>query len=443
MTYLLGVLVLLVGVSVSIGLHELGHMLTAKRFGVRVSQYMVGFGPTVWSRKRGETEYGVKAFPLGGYVRLIGMIPPADEVKPIHGRGWASRLIEDTRAAATEEIEPGEEHRAFYRLAWWKRVIVMATGPVTNLALAVVIFTGIGVFYGAPTAIPTVASIQECVLPAGVDRDCAVTDPATAAALSDLRAGDQIVSADGATVTEWEPLRDYIRDHAGVPLELGVIRDGAEMTISLTPTVADRIVVDDQGSIIYDANGDPLTVQVGYIGVQPRQVIVRQGVFFGATQVGSYLNVTAHSLVHTPSLVYHSARVALGMEERDPNGLLSIVGVGRIAGEIGAADLEGYSMGARAADWLGLVAMLNLALFIFNMIPLLPLDGGHVAGGVWQGVKNGWVRSKNRSVVGAPLRARPVDLARMMPATYVMFVLLIGLGILLMYVDVVAPISLG
>jgi len=443
MTFLVGVLVLLVGVSVSIALHELGHMLPAKLFGVRVSQYMVGFGPTVWSRKRGETEYGIKAFPLGGYVRLVGMIPPADEVKPVRGTGWAAQIIEDTRATAIEEIVPGEEHRAFYRLVWWKRVIVMSGGAFVNLLLALVIFTGIGVGYGAPTVVPTVASVVDCILPPGVDRDCTAADTPTAASLSDLQAGDTIVSVDGQAVTEWAPVATFIREHAGVPVVLAVIRDGTEVTITVTPTVADRYATDSNGFIVYDDNGDPVTTEVGFLGVQPTQVVARQGIFYGATQVGEYLNVAGRSMLHLPNLVYHATRTALGLEARDPNGLMSIVGVGRIAGEIGAADIAGYSMWARMADWLGLVAMLNLALFMFNLIPLLPLDGGHVAGGLWQGVKDAWIRRQNRVLVGAPLRSRPVDLARMMPATYVMFILLVGLGILLMYVDLVSPITLG
>ncbi len=443
MAYALGVIILVLGVTVSIALHEVGHMLPAKRFGVRVSQYMVGFGPTLWSRKRGETEYGVKAVPLGGYVRLVGMIPPADEVKPVRGPGWASRLIEDTRATAVEEIAPGEEHRAFYRLAWWKRVIVMSGGPVMNLVIALAIFTGIGVFYGAPTVVPTVASVQECVLPPGVDRACTAADPASAASLVDLQSGDRIVAIDGVAVKEWAPLRDIIRERAGKPVVLSVMRNGVETTVTVTPTAADSYLYDTLGNKILDANGDPVIVRVGFLGVQPTQVVIRQGPLYGATVVGRYLDTTGRSLVHLPTLVYHSTRVAFGLETRDPNGLMSIVGVGRIAGEIGAAKIEGYSLWARAADWLGLVAMLNLALFVFNMIPLLPLDGGHVAGGVWQGVKNAWVRRQNRYHVGAPLRPRPVDLARMMPATYVMFVLLMGLGFLLMYVDLVSPISLG
>src|SRR5665811_1034338 len=135
----LGIAFLVVGLIVSIALHEVGHMVPAKRFGVKVSEYFVGFGPTMWSRKRGETEYGVKAFPLGGYVRLVGMVPPGDVVKPVKVHGWMRDLIDDARASS--EVEIGDDRdRAFYRLSWWKKAVVMFGGPAVNLAIAALLF---------------------------------------------------------------------------------------------------------------------------------------------------------------------------------------------------------------------------------------------------------------------------------------------------------------
>ncbi|MBN9376111.1 MAG: site-2 protease family protein, partial [Cellulomonas sp.] len=154
MAYLVGVLILVVVLLASIGLHELGHMVPAKKFGVRVGQYMIGFGPTVWSRTRGETEYGLKAIPLGGYVRLAGMYPPARAVgDPPADGGWAIRLAADAREASAEEIPAGEEERAFYRLSTPKKLVVMLGGPVMNLVIAAVLlaiaYVGIGI--PAPT----------------------------------------------------------------------------------------------------------------------------------------------------------------------------------------------------------------------------------------------------------------------------------------------------
>ncbi len=139
---------------------------------------------------------------------------------------------------------------------------------------------------------------------------------------------------------------------------------------------------------------------------------------------------------HLPEYVYHAGRTAFGLEQRDPQGLMSVVGVGQIAGDIASVDLNGYTFGDRISDLLGLVAALNLALFVFNMIPLLPLDGGHVVSALWQAVKNGWAR------VRALPRPAPVDVARMMPIAYGVFALLLGMGLLLMYVDIVDPIKI-
>src|ERR671920_1341256 len=144
LTYTLGVLLFVVGVAVSVGLHELGHMIPGKGFGVKVTQYFVGFGRTIWSRQRGETEYGVKAVPLGGYVKLIGMLPPAsgDESAKVRSSntGMLSQMVSDARRAESELIEPGDEKRLFYLLPWWKKVIVMGSGVATNLVLAFVLF---------------------------------------------------------------------------------------------------------------------------------------------------------------------------------------------------------------------------------------------------------------------------------------------------------------
>ena len=133
LAFILGVLFMATGIAVSIALHEVGHLVPAKRFGVRVTQYMVGFGPTMWSRRRGETEYGVKAIPLGGYIRMIGMFPPRKGDDPgtvrVSSTGRFSQLVDEARAASLEEVRPGDENRVFYKLSVPKKVIVMLGGP--------------------------------------------------------------------------------------------------------------------------------------------------------------------------------------------------------------------------------------------------------------------------------------------------------------------------
>src|SRR3954463_6186759 len=161
----LGIVVFAVGLLISIAWHELGHLSTAKLFGIRVPQYMVGFGPTIWSRKKGDTEYGVKAVPLGGYIRMIGMFPPCPDGR-IEARSTSPfrGMIEDARSAAFEELQPGDETRLFYTRKPWKRVIVMFAGPFMNLILAVVIFLGVMMSFGVNTQTTNVGTVSQCVV---------------------------------------------------------------------------------------------------------------------------------------------------------------------------------------------------------------------------------------------------------------------------------------
>ncbi|MDN4473594.1 M50 family metallopeptidase [Demequina zhanjiangensis] len=436
MEFLIGVLVLVVGLLVSIALHELGHMIPAKRFGVLVSEYFVGFGPRLWSRRRGETEYGIKAIPLGGYVRLVGMVPPASAVKPVRIGGWAGRLIEDTRAQAEEEIPAGQDHRAFYHLTWWRKAIVMLGGPLVNLVLAILIFTAVLSFVGLPTQTLQVASVVQCVPAAGTS-ECTADDPAAPAAAAGIEAGDVFVSADGVALDEWTDLTAYVASHPGEEIALVVDRGGELVDLTVTPASRTVYAADDEGEPLLDAAGEPVTEEIGYLGVYSLTEAQQQPVWSGAELTWQYLGQTMGVIIDLPAQVYHVGRAAVGLEERTADSVIGVVGVGRISGEIASADVDGYSMGERMADMLMLLGGLNLALFAFNMIPLVPLDGGHVASALWQGIKNGWARLRGAA------RPRPVDVARMMPVAYGVFALLLVMGAVLVYADIVAPVTIA
>jgi len=431
--YTLGVVIFVVGIMISIALHEVGHMLPAKRFGVRVSQFMVGFGKTLWSRQRGETEYGFKAIPLGGYVRMVGMIPPAHEVKEVHGTGWSSRLIADTRDASIEEVHQGEEHRAFYRLAWWKKVIVMSGGPIMNLIIAAVLFTVIFSAIGGPRTVPTVAAVVPCALES-IDVDCAAGDPASAAASAGLMEGDVITAIDGATIATWPELSTAMRAANGVPTEVELLRGDQTLTVTVTPTSRDYYTFDAAGDVVYDAAGQPVLAPSGFFGMQPGIDRFRYPIGTGVEVTWEYLGLTFTAVRELPQHVASAFGAIVGWQERDVGGVISIVGAGRIAGQDAAAEGPFIDKFIRA---LGLLAGVNLALFVFNMIPLLPLDGGHIAGALWQAIKNGWARVKNLP------RPAPVDLARMMPYAYGMFAVLVVVGLVLIVADFVAPVNIG
>jgi membrane-associated protease RseP (regulator of RpoE activity) len=432
---LVGVVVFVVVLLGSIALHEVGHMVPAKRFGVRVSQYMVGFGPTLWSRTKGETEYGIKAIPLGGFVRLIGMYPPAQAVGAREPRTWAQRLAADARAASGEEIRPGEDHRAFYRLSTPRKLVVMLGGPVMNLLIAVVLVLVAYVGIGLPGPSLTLASVSECVVPADAptDRGCRAEDPAAPGAAAGLRPGDRVVSYDGVAVSSWDQLTGLIRGSGDEAVPVVVERDGDEVDLTVTPVVAERPVVGDDGVYVTDDDGELVTRPVGFLGVSPQEETQRQSVGEALTFTAARTWDTVSVVSTLPARVVDLVETTVTGGERDAQSMVGVVGVGRFAGEI--ASLDDQTVATRAASLLATLAMLNLALFVFNLIPLPPLDGGHVAAALWEGARRQVARVRGAT------RPGPFDTARLVPLAYSVFVLLGAVGLLLVYADVVNPVS--
>jgi membrane-associated protease RseP (regulator of RpoE activity) len=238
--YTLGVLIFALGLLASIALHEVGHMVPAKKFGVKVTQYMVGFGPTLWSRTRGDTEYGVKAIPLGGYIRMIGMVPPrADGSRSRWPRRMAS-AIEDFRRVSRAEVLPADQDREFYRLTPGKKMIVMLGGPCVNLLIYVVLTVLIVMTLGTPhdNSTTTVGALDKCVVPS-TSADAAQPKCTAHAQLSPaykaLKIGDSVESVDGKAISSWDQLTPLIRDSIGTPLHLVVRRAGKDVNVTLTP----------------------------------------------------------------------------------------------------------------------------------------------------------------------------------------------------------------
>ncbi|MGF0116352.1 M50 family metallopeptidase [Promicromonospora sp. Marseille-Q5078] len=435
LSWVVGIAVMVVGLAVSIGLHEVGHMVPAKKFGVRVSQYMVGFGPTLWSRVKGETEYGVKAIPLGGYVRMVGMMPPAPEGTPRRG-GFFGQVIADARDQSVSEILPGEERRAFYHLSTPKKLVVMLGGPVMNLLIAIVLTFVVLVGIGQATVTTTVGSVTACT-PTSTTTEgapvCGAGDPASPAAEAGLQPGDEIVEWDGAAATSWEQLSGAIADAPDQEVPVVVERDGAE--VPLTVTTADRQVpvVDAEGNATVGADGEPVTETAGFLGVTPTQEYQPMPVSTVPEAVWQQVSGTAGMIVTLPVRVGDAAVQAFTNEPRSQDSVVSVVGVGRMAVDVVAADAPVVTT---LQYLLSILAALNVALFVFNLIPLLPLDGGHVVNALYEGAKRSVARLR-----GLP-RPGPADVARMMPVAYVMFVVLVGTGAILIVADLVDPVRL-
>ncbi len=446
--YTLGVVVFVVAILVSIGLHELGHMIPAKKFGGKVTQYFIGFGPTVWSRQRGETEFGIKAIPLGGYVKIVGMLPPtvdgvADEVtydeqgnKVVKVRksntGMFTQLISDARAAEWEHVKPGDADRLFYKLSWWKKVIVMAGGPTVNLLIAFIIFLGVFSIYGTRTlepdaGRPVIDTVSTCVIPYVEEgRACRTDDPPTPAVQAGLRPGDVVTTFNGVDVTSWDQFRGLIRGNEAGEAVIGYERNGTAMVGRTNTTVQARP----------SSAKDFSLREVGFLGVTPvaHELITRGGPIYTLQQMGTMTKDTLEALGKLPVKVWGVAKAIVGLQERSLDSPVSIVGGGRIAGET-AAHTE-FPIGEKVVFLLMLVAGFNFFIGMFNFIPLLPLDGGHIAGALWEAARRAAARLRGRPDPGY------VDVAKLLPIAYVVAVAMLIMGVVLIVGDLVVPLHI-
>ncbi|MDU5316852.1 MAG: site-2 protease family protein [Varibaculum cambriense] len=428
MAFLLGIIILVIGLIISIGLHECGHLLPAKKFGALVPQFMIGFGPTLFSRKHGETEYGVKAFLLGGYCRILGMYGPGDpdqfgykldgkKLSVRQARALDAEQAEDlvptwsqeARDASLSEIPLSQRQRAFYNLPVSRRLVVMFGGPVMNLFLSFVLM-GIAML-GIGIATPTTTVDKAVCLKSGQVVDCAQEGAQPSpGAKAGIKPGDKLLAWDGKIINTWEDLRKY----AGA-------------------THGDATVSVQRGGEVLDLQ---LSGVEGKAGLYARSVRQSTGLATYGQTMWQMFYQTGAVVLKLPVAVWDVGVAVFTDTPRDSSGIMSVLGVGRIAGEIGAAPATQITFADRAGGMLSLLASLNMALFVFNLIPLPPLDGGHIAGACWQGIKNSYARLRSRPAPG------PIDAAKAVPLTYVVAGLLIAMTVLLMVADIVDPIRL-
>jgi len=433
----IGFILFLLALLFSIAWHELGHLSFAKLYNVRTTQYMVGFGKTLWSKQVGETEYGFKAVPLGGYIRMVGMVPPGKDGRQkvtttaMGVTGMFRNIVEETRAGDRSQVSPEDEGRQFYQLHPAKRIVVMMAGPVMNLILAVGIFAILLVGIGVPTPSTTVSQVNACVIPAAAagqqqQTDCQTGDAPTPAAQAGLQPGDEIVAFDGTPVTDWAQLTGLIRAAPNTTVALTYVRNGEQVTTNVALVENLRPVV--------DANGNQTGVEpAGFLGVSPTSPYTPQS--FGAAigRTGDYIGAAAQAVVTIPARIPALWNSIVDSAPRDINTPVGIVGAGRIGGEILESDTTSKD---KLVLFLNLVAGFNMALFLLNMLPLLPLDGGHILGAMIEWVRKGWAKFRHKADPG------PFDVAKLMPVAYVVALLFIGLTALTLVADIVNPVKI-
>ena len=435
MLTLLGISIFAIGLLLSIALHELGHMAPAKKFGVKVPQYMVGFGPTLWSRIKGETEYGIKAIPLGGYIRMIGMFPPNPKgVQDREHLGRMGLMIESAREEVLAEIAPEDEPRTFYRLSVPKKLTVMFGGPFMNLVIATILFTISLSVIGRPAVTTTVSEVVACVPtsanPNGIAStsgtcEGGVSTPATEIGLA---AGDKLLTVNGLEISTWEDLGTALSDQAGNVVDVTYLTSSGEtVTKNVEVAALESPVFSDTG----EATGEFTTR--GFLGVSPGFDLVQSPVSEVPGFMATVTTSSIAALFEFPARVFGLAGDLFTETPRDPEGPVSVVGIGRISGQI--ASTEEVPTIYKAGDLITLLASVNLFLFVFNMVPVLPLDGGHIAGALYEGARRQIARLRRKPLPG------PVDTAKMLPVAYAMSIVLLAMSAIVILADIIKPMA--
>ncbi len=402
MTFL-GILLFVFLLIASVAIHEAGHLLTAKAFGMKATEFFIGFGPKVWSFRRGETEYGFKAIPAGGYVKIVGMTD-------------------------LDKVEEEDADRAFYKFSAPKKLVVLSAGSISHMFIGFFLFVFVLMALGTPTLDTKVGAVSQCILADGAapEATCADGDAASPAKAAGLREGDQILAVAGTPVKEWADATAAIRKAGEGPLEITIKRDGQTQT--LTPVLVARERTDP-------VTGEKITA--GVLGASASVAMVKDGPIAASDRalelVGTTIKLTGEIMLDIPEKI-PALFDALTGGERDKEGLVGVVGVARISGEVLAQGEVPLS--ARIGNIVAQMAALNIFIGLFNALPLLPLDGGHMAVVSYEHGRRRIFKLAGRADPGR------VDMTKLLPATYVFLMVIVGLTVLLLAADILNPVSL-
>ena len=378
---ILGILAFVIALLLSVMIHEFGHYLTAKYYGMKVTEFFLGFGSRIWSYRRGETEFGVKAIPAGGYCKIEGMSPG-------------------------DPMPSGEEERAFYRASSGRKLIVLGAGSFLHFVIGYILLLTLFAGIGTTQVLPVIAQIMK-------------GSPAQSAG---IMVDDEITSINGMRVSNWAVDVAAIRSSAGKVLTLGIRRSGEDLII----TTSSRLETVD-GKKRY------------LLGIINKTGLKRSGLPTSFKSAGlvtkDFLVESVKSLIKLPSKIPALWGQSVGGQKRDVNGLVGVVGVARVSGE--ALSSKNLSVKERIATFILIIASLNIFVGLFNLLPILPLDGGHMAVAIADELRAFIARLRKRP------RPDPIDVAVLTPITMVVFVILAGLTLLLLVADIVNPVSLN
>ena len=378
---ILGILAFVVALLLSVMIHEFGHYITARRFGMRVSEFFVGFGRRLWSYQRGETEFGVKAIPAGGYCKIDGMTPG-------------------------DEMPVGEENRAFYKASSGRKLIVLGAGSFLHFVIGYVLLFTLFAGIGTTQILPVIGEVMK----------------GSAAQSAGIMVGDEVTSINGKKVSDWYKDVAAIRNSQGRELTLGIKRAGQDLIITATPTLE---TVDGEKRYL--------------LGIINEAGLKRTGVITSFKNAGivtrDFLNESVKSLVKLPSKIPALWGQTINGQTRDANGLVGVVGVARVSGQaVSSGELSAME---RLATFILIIASLNIFVGLFNLLPILPLDGGHMAVAIADEIRAFFARLRGRP------RPAAIDVTVLTPITMVVFVILAALTLLLLVADIVNPVVLN
>ena len=385
----MGSAVMIIGFILMIIIHEGGHYAAARAFGMKVTEFFVGFGPLLWSTKRGETEYGLKLIPLGGYVRIIGMNP-------------------------FEDVDPDEEGRTYRQAPFWQKSIVILAGIASHFVVALALLWFVVVAWGT-FATDAEGQVVRTTTISGVSEVLPDSDEATPAALSGAEVGDTIIAVDGTPIATWEEFTEFAQANGGNEVVITVNRDGDVLGLETTLATIERPIFED-GEIVVDAQGDPVLEESGFYGVTPEAQKESQGIFAAVPiAIGQFFDAAVQSVnglwqmvIGFPALV---ASLFGGNDEvLDTVRPISPIGLVRLAGPIQST--------------LQLLALVNIFVGVLNFVPLYPLDGGHFAVAVYE-----------------KITGREPNVQRLLPVAAIVFIFIVSVGLMGVYLDIFKPLQ--